>query len=482
MAMLAAKFVLAASMTLPLAAQTVSTELASHAQAAHAAEQRGDFSTAVREYEYLARQLPRSAEMQSNLGVALYFDHRWEPAIAAFRKAITLNKDLLAPHLFTGLAWYQLGKPDAAAPELETAVRLQPSDVIAHTWLGYAYVSQSRYEMAAAEFEAACKLDPNNIDAWYSLGQSYLEIGKDKTRQLLTLSPDGGRAWQLAGEQFELQGDRKRALEEFQQASARRPDIAELRAKVKEMGGEVATTPSATSAESSREDELYAQAHDAEQKSRAAFERVLSLAPDSYRAHQIMASTFVMQQQYDKAIAEYRVVLSSKPDLPGVHEAIGNSLLRSGKSSEALQEFEAELQLQPHSASASTSVGQALVIMGKDDEAEKVLTDALKMDRPPPEIYRILGKLELHRKDYQSAAENLTRYVSVRKNDATAYFMLSRAYRGLGEKEQMNQALSQFEKVSQDVKARNQAQSELERLDSRRPIDDDIAKSNPSLE
>jgi len=482
MAMLAAKFVLAASMALPLAAQTVTPEMASHAQAAHAAEQRGDFSTAVREYQYLARQLPRSAEMQSNLGVALYFDHRWEPAIAAFRKAITLNKNLLAPHLFTGLAWYQLGKPDAAAPELETAVRLQPSDVIAHTWLGYAYVSQSRYEMAAAEFEAACKLDPNNIDAWYSLGQSYLEIGKDKTRQLLTLSPDGGRAWQLAGEQFELQGDRKRALEEFQQASARRPDIAELRAKVKEMGGEVATTPSATSAESSREDELYAQAHDAEQKSRAAFERVLSIAPDSYRAHQIMASTFVMQQQYDKAIAEYRVVLSSKPDLPGVHEAIGNSLLRSGKSGEALQEFEAEHQLQPHSASANTSVGQALALMGKDDEAEKVLTDALKMDRPPPEIYRILGKLDLHRKDYQSAAENLTRYVSVRKNDATAYFMLSRAYRGLGEKEPMNQALSQFEKVSQDVKARNQAQSELERLDSRRPIDDDVARSNPSPE
>jgi tetratricopeptide (TPR) repeat protein len=480
MAMLAAKFVLAASMALPLAAQTVTPEMASHAQAAHAAEQRGDFSTAVREYEYLARQLPRSAEMQSNLGVALYFDHRWEAAIAAFRKAIALNKDLLAPHLFTGVSWYQLGKPDAAVPDLETAVRLQPSDVIAHTWLGYAYVAQSRYEMSAAEFEAACKLDPNNIDAWYSLGESYLEIGKDKTRQLLTLSPDGGRAWQLAGEQFELQGDRKKALEDFQQASARRPDIAELRAKVKEMGGEVATTPSATSADSSREDELYAQAHAAEQKSRAAFERVLSIAPDSYRAHQIMASTFVMQEQYDKAIAEYRVVLSSKPDLPGVHEAIGNSLLRSGKTSEALQEFEAELQLQPHSASANTNVGQVLVMMGKDEAAEKVLTNALKMDRPPPEIYRILGKLDLHRKDYQSAVGNLTRYLSAKKNDATAYFLLSRAYRGLGEKEQMNQALSQFDKLSQDVKARNQAQGELERLGNQNRIEDIVAKAPAS--
>jgi predicted Zn-dependent protease len=101
---------------------------------------------------------------------------------------------------------------------------------------------------------------------------------------------------------------------------------------------------------------------------------------------------------------------------------------------------------------------------------------------PSPEIYRSLGKLDLHRKDYQSAVCNLTRYLSAKKNDATAYFLLSRAYRGLGQKEQMNQALSQFEKMSQDVNARNQAQGELERLDSRRPIDDDIAKSNPSPE
>ena len=78
------------------------------------------------------------------------------------------------------------------------------------------------------------------------------------------------------------------------------------------------------------------------QKSRAAFEHVLSIAPDSYRAHQIMADAFVLEQQEDKAIAEYRIVLNLKPDLPGIHEAIGSSLLRSGKSAEALTEFQAE--------------------------------------------------------------------------------------------------------------------------------------------
>ena len=41
----------------------------------------------------------------------------------------------------------------------------------------------------------------------------------------------------------------------------------------------------------------------------------------------------------------------------------------------------------------------------------------------------------------------------------------------------MNQALSQFEKVSQDVKARSQAQGELERLDNQNHVDEEMVKN-----
>jgi tetratricopeptide (TPR) repeat protein len=477
MVMLAAKFVLAASMTLPSAAQTASSDMASHAQAAQAAEQRGDFSTAVHQYEYLTHQLPRNAEIQSNLGVALYFDHQWERAIPVFRKAIALNPNLLAPHLFSGLAWYQLSKPDAAVPELEAAVRLRSSDVIAHTWLGYAYLAQSRYEAAAKQFEEASRLAPENVDAWYALGEANLQIGKERTLALLKAAPDGGRTWQLAGEQFQLQGDRTRALADFEQANARRPDIPELRAAVTKLGGNPVSAAVASSTQAGGEDALYAQAHDAEQKSRNAFEHVLSIAPDSYRAHQILADAFVAQQQDDRAIAEYRIVLERKSDLPGIHEAIGSSLLRSGKSAEALTEFQAELQLQPRSASVNTLLGQTLLLLGKNEEAEKALRSALLMDRPPPDAYRLLGKLDLHRNDNRAAVDDLTHYLSIRKDDATAYYLLSRAYRGLGQTEQMNQALRQFQKVSQDVKERSQAQGELERLDNQNHVDEEMVKN-----
>jgi Tfp pilus assembly protein PilF len=294
------------------------------------------------------------------------------------------------------------------------------------------------------------------------------------------VAPDGGRAWQLAGEQAQLEGNQQKAREDFEQANARRPDIAELRPTLAAMGGKLTPPDVGQQFGSSKEDELYREAHDAEQKSRSAFEHVLSLAPDSYRAHQIMAYAFVTQEQYDKAIAEYRLVLSQKPDLPEVHEAIGNCLLRTGKTEQALHEFEAELQIQPHSASANTNVGQVLLTMGRDEEAEKALSAALRMDRPPPEVYRLLGKLELHRKNYQSAVSNLTRYLSMQKNDATAYYLLSRAYRGLGDQDGMNRSLSLFQKTSEDAKARSHAQGELERLTNQSRIDDEVMKREPA--
>ncbi|PYY05414.1 MAG: hypothetical protein DMG69_26855 [Acidobacteria bacterium] len=469
------------SIALPLllCAQPSPHEIAAHAKAAQAAEQRNDFSTAVHEYEFVAKALPQNAEMQSNLGVALYFNHDLKQAIRIFRRATAMNPSLLAPHLFAGLSSYRLSDPNAAVQELEKAVQINPADVIAHTWLGYAYTAQSQYEAALKEFQAARRLEPGNIDVWYSLGETYLQIGREATLELIAVAPDGGRTWQLAGEQSQLKGDPQEALECYKMALERRSDIPELRSLIADLGGTAASALGPSQNGTTREDEIYRRAHDAEQESRAAFEHVVQMAPDSYRFHQILGDAFTAEEKQSEAIEEYRTVLLLKPDLPGIHEAIGNNLLRSGKPAEALPEFEAELQLQPYSASAYTDLGQVFLIMGKDEEAANMLNKALQMDRPPIEVYRLLGKVELHRKQFQSAVENFTRYVSVRSSDSSAYYLLSQAYRALGKKDQMNQALQQFEKTSQDVKARSKAQARLQALNRQGEVTDEAREVEP---
>lgn len=465
-----ARSIVFASMAVPVAAQTISDPIATHARAAQQAERQNDFHTAVSEYERVAKLLPQNAEVLSNLGVALYFDHDLERSTAVFHRAIMLNPKLFTPHLFSGLAWFRLSNPDAAVPELEKAVHINPSDTLAHTWLGYAYVAQLRYDAAAKEFETACQLAPNDIDSWYALGQAELQIGKDTTLQLLQAAPDGGRAQQLAGEQLQLRGDSRAALEAYEAALARRPDIPELRAHVIALGGNATGSKDIPSSKTDREDALYQRAHDAEQQARDAFEKVMQIGPSSYRAHQIQGDAFDATQQPDKAIQEYRTVLRLKPDLPGIHETIGRNLVRMGKLPEALQEFNSEIEIQPHSSSAHMNAGRVLLMTGDDEGAEKQLRIALQMDRPPLETYSLLGKLDLRRNDYRGAIVALTHYVSIVKDNSSAYYLLAKAYREAGDKEKMNHALALYKATSRDLQERSIAQKELDHLSGRNQI------------
>jgi thioredoxin-like negative regulator of GroEL len=65
-------------------------------------------------------------------------------------------------------------------------------------------------------------------------------------------------------------------------------------------------------------------------------------------------------------------------------------------------------------------------------------------------------------KDYPAAVRALRHYVSLNKNDATAFYLLSRAYSNIGDAEQSRLALAQFEKTSRDEKTRNRARKEME--------------------
>jgi len=73
----------------------------------------------------------------------------------------------------------------------------------------------------------------------------------------------------------------------------------------------------------------------------------------------------------------------------------------------------------------------------------------------------------MRRKDYHAAVSELTQYLAIRKGDSTGYYLLSRAYRALGDKNRMEQAVTMFEKTSRDVKDRSRAQKQLEALSNR---------------
>lgn len=453
-------------------AQTSNEQLALRAQAAQNAEQHDDFKTAVQQYQLIVQAMPENAEMQSNLGVALYFDRQYPKAIEAFHKADARRPGMLAPHLFAGLAWFQLSKPDRAVSELQKATEISNADVLAHTWLGYAYIAQGNYQAAAKVLERASILDPDNIDVWYALGQSYLQLGDDATQKLIAATPDSGRVWELAGQQCRLAGDNTQAIEDFKKAAALRPDLPELRDLIVSLGGSSGPTLAQLKPVSTEEDTLYTQARETEEQAEQAFQHILQLAPDSCRAHQVVADSYLAQHKNAEALAEYQNVLRLKPDLPGIHKTIGDLLIKQGKLPEALEEFKAEVQLQPHSAEAHMEVGKALLMMGQDDSALVSLRAAMQMDRPPLETWLLLGKLYVRQRNPDAAITALTHFTAQEKQISTAYFLLATAYRQSGRKEDMNKALDLYRQTSIDAKQRNIAQSQLQSLNRKAIVDD----------
>jgi tetratricopeptide (TPR) repeat protein len=433
-------------------AQGVEARVQQHLEAAQLAQSRQDCGTAAREYAAAAHLMPASAELWSNEGVAFYCAEDLPSAVAAFKRAKSLNPHLFAPHLFLGLAASRQGETAQAAEELRAALRLNAADPTAHLWLGYTYVAQHQFASAIPEFRAVLETDPKNADAEYALGQCWLEVGRRKAEELAKIAPKGAFLLQLAAEQYEMTGDTVRA---------------------KAMRAESDKAASAgTESQRVQEQSVYHQAHEAEQNAEEAFGAVLRDDPNSYRAHQILADIDVADEKLEEAIAEYRKVLELNPDLPGVHEALSNCLMRTYHSAEALAELRAELKLQPRSAQVLAELGRVQLALGDAVAARASLERAAQEPDPPTDAYLLLGKLALGRNDAHAAIAALQTAVRKDPESATAYYLLSRAYRATGDRSAMASCLEQYKRFSEDAREREMASRAMQNPNAPPPVMD----------
>ncbi len=107
---------------------------------------------------------PAYAEAVTNLGVTLAQQGRWEDAIAAYRKAISLpiypSPEIAYANL--GWAYLNLGKPREAEESYRAAIQLQPSFAQAYYFLGVVLDREGRKDEAKVAFRRARDLDPDS--------------------------------------------------------------------------------------------------------------------------------------------------------------------------------------------------------------------------------------------------------------------------------------------------------------------------------
>ena len=146
-----------------------------------------------------ARRLnPASPDAQMNLGIVLYFDRRYDDAIAALKETLELAPEFGPAHVTLGRAYAAKGQPDRAVQELELAQSLMGRRPDVLTPHAYALARAGRDREARAMLEELRRFSSPREPA--PIRMAIVHIGLRKTNEAfdwLDKAVDA-RDWQMS--------------------------------------------------------------------------------------------------------------------------------------------------------------------------------------------------------------------------------------------------------------------------------------------
>jgi tetratricopeptide (TPR) repeat protein len=142
--------------------------------------ERGDYAAAVDELKTATTLLPANAQAWNYLGVACQHAGDTDDAVAAYQRALVLDRDLMEAHYNLGLLWLGLNKFDSAKTEF-TAYTLRHNNA-PEGWLklGSAQLRAGDFVMAEKSFSTALYLNQNNAEALNGLGLARIQRGRPR--------------------------------------------------------------------------------------------------------------------------------------------------------------------------------------------------------------------------------------------------------------------------------------------------------------
>jgi tetratricopeptide (TPR) repeat protein len=135
-----------------------------HFREAHAASQRGDYDTAIREYTLAidAGDLPHpdSFFAFNNRANAYAAKRDWDHAVQDYSEALRRNPKFAAARRNRGLVYTRKGDHELAIQDFTEAARLDPDDPHALIYRGVVYCERREFDRAIRDFDAALGLCP----------------------------------------------------------------------------------------------------------------------------------------------------------------------------------------------------------------------------------------------------------------------------------------------------------------------------------
>lgn len=334
----------------PLPAQTNDTA------AAYALEQQGKDQEAKNAWQQIAKAHPDDAEAWANLGLLEAKQEHYGPAIAMYRKALTLNPAMPGLQMNLGLALFKSGNLKGAIREFEPLLKKQdpasPDAQRLRILLGMCYYGVGEYAAAVPPLREAMQHDPQDLPYRLVLAHSCLRAEQyqcvlDVYHEILSLNAESAEADMLAGEALDEMRDHAGAVEQFRAA---------VKADPKQPGvhfglGYLLWT-------GSQYDEAAQQ-----------FQAELDNNPQNVQALVYLADANIRLGQLDRAQPLLEKALHLDPRFEMTHLEFGILDSESGKNEQALRELRQAASLDPQDVQVHWRLARLYQTMGRKQEA-----------------------------------------------------------------------------------------------------------------
>jgi TolB-like protein/Flp pilus assembly protein TadD len=276
-------------------------------------------------------------------------------------------QDDIANSVVSALKVTMLGEVKRAAPTNNSEAHLAYLKAIEAIQSG----AEGSYEVALASLKKALDLDPSFADAWMALAGTYVggfvgygygnydgvrKQAIDAVNHALQLDPNLAQAHTvLAQIYYQLDWTTEPARVELARALALDPKDSQaiwLKGYIADRDG--------------RFDEAVAMHNESRERD--------PLEPDNYRQ---LGNAYYRSGRFDQGIAVLRDGIKHFPSAGTMHYRLGLILLAQGKPDAALAEF----KLEPQHDFALVGPPLALDRLGRHQESDKMLADALTVDR-----------------------------------------------------------------------------------------------------
>lgn len=299
------------------------------------AQQRGDYTRSIDDYEHVLKLQPKLAEAHANLGVVLSHVGRYDEAISQYKLALPTIDDKDSLRLNLGLAYYKKGDLRDAAPLFEKVQAQRPRDPQTAILLGDCDLKLGHAPDALKMLEPLEAENAANPDFEYLLGEVEIAVGKQRAGaerlSKLAVATNSADAYAIAGTAW-------MKINEFEQARTALDAALKLKPNLPGIS------------------EMTALAHDKTGDQAGAeplFRDALKKNPDDFESNLYLGAILYKRRDVDQALPFLTKALALRPDDTMARYEIGMWNSTAGKYAEAVKELEAVVQkdpgwLQPH--------------------------------------------------------------------------------------------------------------------------------------